>query len=357
MNMDYYYFEAEELAADDYFKEWVCSPTEASDQFWNGFLKEYPERYYQVEEGRLLVQALYKLGAEGGSHEQVSRIWNRIELSLSGVRRRTFRPGYWIGAASMILLLALVWYARVGQYDDVMAAAGDPDPAKWQTVANVTRTPAPVSLPDGSTVSLSADSKIQYPRQFGKNQRVVYLSGEAFFEVKRDTGRPFMVYANGLITRVLGTSFTVKALEDAPDVVVAVKSGRVSVYSAHAKSSDNKDPETKGLVLTANQKAVFERSSATLNKTLVDDPVIQATEGVRERFTYEDARAETVFGALARQYGIEVIYDEQIFKNCSLTVQLDDEDLFQKLEVICRVLDAKYKLIDARVVITGSGCY
>lgn len=63
-----------------------------------------------------------------------------------------------------------------------------------------------------------------------------------------------------------------------------------------------------------------------------------------------------MFEAIGSLYGIEVIYDEQMFKNCTLTVDLADETLYEKLEVICRVLEADYKLIDARVVITGKGC-
>jgi transmembrane sensor len=56
--MNYYQFTVEDFAADDTFKAWVCSPTPEADAFWQAFLKDYPERYYQVQEARELVVGL-----------------------------------------------------------------------------------------------------------------------------------------------------------------------------------------------------------------------------------------------------------------------------------------------------------
>ncbi|WP_332368633.1 DUF4974 domain-containing protein [Spirosoma telluris] len=73
-------------------------------------------------------------------------------------------------------------------------------------------------------------------------------------------------------------------------------------------------------------------------------------------FGFDDASAAQVFDAIERAYGIDVIFDEEVMRYCTLTLSLNDEDLFQKLDVICKVLDAHYKLIDAQVVIYSKGC-
>lgn len=359
--MDYYHFEAEDLAADDYFKGWVCAPDLASDLFWKTFLSEYPERYYQIEEARLLVLGLTKLEQDGGEGEQVNRIWTKIEGSLGTSSFKRFvneRKISWILAASVLLLSGIGWVLKSQGWfhADAMHVAGIFANEKWVTAVTDKMEVRTVVLPDGSRVELKPGSSLRYPQNYGTHQRTVYLKGEGFFEVRKNPEMPFRVYANGLVTRVLGTSFNVQARDHDPNVTVAVRSGRVSVYSDQGRDKDTKDPETKGLVLTANQQAIYRRASATLNKTLVADPVVQIPKENQTKFVFEDASAAVVFDALEVLYGIEVSYDGESLKDCRLTIHLDDENLFQKLEVICKVLEVDYKLIDAQVIIYGSGC-
>jgi len=63
-----------------------------------------------------------------------------------------------------------------------------------------------------------------------------------------------------------------------------------------------------------------------------------------------------VFNALTNAYGIEIIYDADVMKNCYLTASLDDEPLFEKLNMICRTLDAQYEQMDGKLIISSKGC-
>ncbi|CAG5016935.1 hypothetical protein DYBT9275_05667 [Dyadobacter sp. CECT 9275] len=360
--MDYYQFEAEDLAADDYFKEWVCSPDEESDAFWNSFLRDYPERYYHIEEGRQLVLGLSGLDPVLVPSEQLSRIWSRVEATVSGpslLDGRGSRRIIWTVAASILLVLGIgwTWLSRGLLGDDAPAGAVLSDSGAWVETVSGRNDEHALLLPDGSRVRLGSASKLRYPKQFDGDRREVYLTGEAFFEVTKNPKRPFLVYANGLVTKVLGTSFSIQARDHEPEVTVAVKTGRVSVYSARSPEKSNRDPETRGIVLMPNQKAVYLRETSTLSKTLVEKPEMQIHQSsAQARFVFEDAPAGRVFEALEKLYGVEVIFDEELLRNCTVTIDLDDEDLFQKLEVICRVLDLNYKLIDAQVIIYGNGC-
>ncbi len=359
--MNYYQFSAEDFAADDYFKEWVCSPDSGSDAFWEAFLRDYPEKYYALQEGRELVEGLQQLHSAKSYDDQLTRIWMRIEDSASGHQKR-FRSGrrhtlLWKAAAAVALLLAMGWLVD-GRFRKSAFTTGHPetssDAVAWKEVSNEAAHPHTIALPDGSEVILEKNSRIRYLHEFGDSLREVHLTGEAFFEVRKDPSKPFLVHANGLITKVLGTSFAVQARDSDPNVTVSVKTGRVSVYPG--KSIPAADPEAKGIVLTPNQKAVFRRDKETLSKTLVDRPTMLTEDKLRPAFVFEEAPASRVFDALSRLYGIEVLYDEELMKSCSLTLNLSDEDLFQKLEVICKVLEAKYKLIDAQVIIYSNGC-
>ena len=87
-----------------------------------------------------------------------------------------------------------------------------------------------IVLKDNSHVTLNSKSKISYPNLFQYN-RNIRLEGEAFFEVAKNPDQPFFVYANGLVTKVLGTSFIISAFETEKDVKVVVKTGKVSVFA------------------------------------------------------------------------------------------------------------------------------
>jgi transmembrane sensor len=358
--MDYYQFTAEDFAADDYFKEWVCSPKADSDAFWRDFLRECPERYYQVEEARRLILGLSQLVPAPQVSQSVPLIWARIEDSLQ-VHSTPGKYTQWRWYTGMLSIAAVLsvlvgagwlWWSRASlpAHSEVVNVAS----AEWTEAVNEADKTMLLQLSDGSIVKLEKNSRLKYPAEFGDSKREVHLEGGAFFEVQKNPKRPFLVFANGLVTRVLGTSFHVKAYQKDPNVTVAVRSGRVSVYADHRDTQQ--DPEAKGVVLTPNQQAVFQRNKAIISKIVVESPILLLPPSEVARFVFEEAPATEVFAALEKSYGIEVVFDEEVLKECTLTINLTDENLFQKLEVICKVLDARYKLIDGQVIIYSKGC-
>ena len=359
--MDYYQFTAEDFAVDDYFKEWVLTPTPRSEAFWREFLAEYPERYYQVEEARRLVEGLGTLHQDVLSATQVDHVWTRIEGTLATMEQESSgrwlsRQQFWQLAASVALLLALGWMLRSYRQTNQprLASNASSQQQEWIEAVNAADKMMQLQLSDGSSIQLGKNSRLKYPKNFTGPTREVHLTGEAFFDIHKNPKKPFLVYTNGLITKVLGTSFHVRAPLYSPNVTVSVKSGRVSVYAD--KSSPSQDPEAEGVVLTPNQKAVFQRQAATISKSLVEKPILLIPKTQKNLFAFEEASAHYVFESLEKAYGIDVVFDEELLRNCSLTVNLTEEDLYQKLKVICKVLGAEYKLIDGQVIIYSKGC-
>ncbi len=305
-----------------------------------------------------LVAGLQRLPYDARIGQQADKLWDRIEKTIEPGRSLSPSLLRYLSVAATILLLAGVgwWWQQSGASRTGEEAARVDSSimgSDWEEAINNTPGTMRLLLSDGSVVILEKDSRLRYRREFNDTIRTSYLVGEAFFSVQKDARRPFMVYANGLVTKVLGTSFSIRARERDPDVTVSVKTGRVSVYSE--KTTARKDPEAGGIILSPNQKAVYKIGRETLSKTLVENPlVLQNTPPVS--FAFEAAPAGKVFETLERVYGIEVLFDEELFKDCSLTIDLTHEDLYQKLEVICKVLEASYKLVDAQVIIYGSGC-
>jgi len=128
-----------------------------------------------------------------------------------------------------------------------------------------------VVLQDGSSVWLQPGGELRYAKKFG-DKREVFLSGEAFFDVKKDAARPFLVYADEVTTRVLGTSFRI-ANTAGKEVVVAVKTGKVSVFT---KTDGNKFQNTNSqeITLTPNQQAIYKRSERIVVKKVVEKPEV-----------------------------------------------------------------------------------
>lgn len=219
-------------------------------------------------------------------------------------------------------------------------------------VENNTATPALVALPDGSHITLQPRSKLRYLSAFDASQREVFLEGQAFFEVHRDVNRPFLVYTGEVVTRVLGTSFTVKAMPFSDNIIVAVKTGKVSVYTRdEIKQSLDKKNET---ILVPNQQAVYNRQENKVSRTLVEVPQPVIEEVVKMHF--DDAPVAEIFEALSRIYGVEVVYDANTLSKCTLTTSVLNGGIFNRLDIICKAIGATYTVEETRIRIEASGC-
>jgi len=214
-------------------------------------------------------------------------------------------------------------------------------------------------LPDQSVVELAPDSRIAYPNNFDSNNtRDVYLSGEAFFKVTKNPARPFRVFANEIVTKVLGTSFIVRSFEADTVIQVTVKTGKVSVYSQANKTKlDDSSSQYSGIILTPNQELVYKRLEQQFQKSLLANPAeIIPRGGDQENMVYDEAPLEKVFGQLGKNYGINIVYDVELLKKCTVTADLRNESFYRKLDLICKAIGADYEIIDGQIVIVTKGC-
>lgn len=224
-------------------------------------------------------------------------------------------------------------------------------------VFNAENLPRQISLADGSTVILQPQSEIHYNKKFTDEIREVHLRGEAFFNVKPDPRRPFMVYANEVVTRVLGTSFKIRAYENDQEITVAVKTGKVSVYATRKMTSGtNKVFESKEVILTPNQQMVYNRYKEVVSKQLVAKPEIVLPNSNLFRMQFENADVTEIFEVLKENYGVEIRYDKNILDHCKLTTSMSDEGLYERIEVICKAIGASYSISDAVITIRSNGC-
>lgn len=110
------------------------------------------------------------------------------------------------------------------------------------------------------------------------------------------------------------------------------------------------------MVLTPNQKAVYVASAQTLTKTLAEVPVIVFQEELKGRFAFDGEPAGSIFKALEKAYGIPIHFDETALKECFVTLPFREEPFYQKLDILCRTINASYKVTDDGVIIQSGGC-
>ncbi|MFC0186596.1 protein of unknown function [Pseudarcicella hirudinis] len=363
--MKYKYFNTNDFLGDDLLIRWALF--NESDAFWQQFMEMNPDRKEFIDEAKQLILQIHLAENEANPSLNKEEIWARLKEQIDKPEesktellreRKVFRFPVWQWAASISVIIGLSTYFlffrtdKKIDYQDLTSIAKD----RYQLIEKINTgdSPLKVMLEDSSFIVLGKNSKISYPVHFQTGKREVYLSGEAFFEVAKNAQKPFYVYSNELITRVLGTSFTIKANESEDKITVDVKTGKVSVFK-HNKINLI-DPETRGLVLLPNQKALFDRANENLDRRLVEIPMPVKPLTARESKYFEDVPATHLLSTLENTYGIKIIYNEETLSKCIITTTLNNESLYEILDVVCNTIGATYKEVDAQIIIESNGC-
>ncbi len=354
-------YRLEDFVNDDDFIRWVNIPDEPKDLFWTEFLMSYPEQSGTLQKARQVVCAMRDSTFVPHTLEMEDEIWESIKTSTEAqpVNQLSRPATAWLWrsvAAAVILAVFFAGWIKLGKetfpppgpYFSLDEKSGD----ACKSVHNKGRETLSVTLPDSSIVRLSPNARLKFPLEFTGKQRQVAVSGEAFFDVRHYSNFPFVVYAGEVVTKVLGTSFVVNA--NSANVTVSVKTGQVSVYTI--KDAQFTNPEARGLILKPNQQAAYNKASEVLAKSLVNAPEPILAKENRADFNFVNAPVSRVFDAIEATYGIEIVYDKETLEACRLYSSLGNEDLFEKLEIICEAIDASYKVIDARIIIQGKKC-
>ncbi len=150
---------------------------------------------------------------EFASEPRVRPLWRKVALIASGI------------AAAIAVIVGLNWNQKLlpGWFGH-RSLINQVEQSDWTQYANETGKPRDIRLPDGSRVVLSPNAQLAVHKSFNKKNRDVRLLGEASFNVHRDPGRPFLVYSGDIITKVLGTTFKIRAGDPSQPIQVTVQS-------------------------------------------------------------------------------------------------------------------------------------
>ena len=363
---NYHLYEVTDFVVDEDFMRWVYGSNADDELFWSSWLKQNPGKQLAVAEARQLLLSLrikpekvnnYMIAAE------VEKLLSAIKEPEENKYRISTVRKWWYAAACLIILagagLTGIYYTKQESsaarfnYKNITASK------HLLEQINTSGKLMKVVLPDRSIVTLSPNSRISYQNGFDSvSTRDVYLSGEAFFEVTKDGLHPFRVFANEIITKVLGTSFRITSFDNEKEIQVTVRTGKVSVYSQRNTDNEKTTAANKldGIIITPNQHLVYKKEQQQFEKELLEKPVIIAADITPQTMIYEEAPLIKVLKDIKKAYGITIIYDADLLKNCTLTADLSNEALYTKLNLICKAIGGWYEVVDAQVVIRAGGC-
>ena len=202
-------------------------------------------------------------------------------------------------------------------------------------------------LSDGTKVWLNAESELDFPVDFVGKERVVRLKGEAYFEVKPDAAHPFIVETRGVRTRVLGTSFNIKAYDNEESIFTTLLTGKVKVSAI--------GEENESVVLTPGMQSEWQENGQKMSVKKVNAENFTAWR--QGAFMFDNENIMVVTRVLERWYGLKFIYNENVHEHTFSGRLSKDEPLESILETLTFTGGPQFKIEKDVVYIILSSTY
>lgn len=283
---------------------------------------------------------VWKLTSEEKSPPNPENVYARIDAQIE--KEKSFSIGrqpYTAVAAVITLLLVastLVWNYRQLTHENQL----------WQEVQTLKGEQRQLQLSDGTLIYLNTESSIQYPEVFEGNERRVILDGEAFFDVARDTLKPFIISLPEGGIQVLGTSFNVKAYADDSKIETTVSSGKVAFLKP--------DENSLSTFIQPNEKLSYTKKDKSITKEQTE--VEHSLAWMNNKIVFQAQSLEEIAEALEHYFEIEIYFQNEQLRNCTLTGSFHKDSYQDILNTLAMTNTFTYKAEGKRITLYGKGC-
>lgn len=196
-------------------------------------------------------------------------------------------------------------------------------------------------LEDGSRVWLNAETELRFPIAFGNDERRIFLKGEAYFEVAKDSRRPFIVSVNGVDVTALGTEFNIAAVQGEDEVFTTLVNGSVRVMNA------------KGVdcLLNPAEQAICKKDEAEIGVQKVNTALY--TSWKDGYYAFDRQPLDEIMRTLSRWYDIEVVFADAEVEKLRFSGRLKRyEDITNLLTMIKLTNDVNFKIEEQTIIVS-----
>jgi ferric-dicitrate binding protein FerR (iron transport regulator) len=288
------------------------------------------------------------------------------EYLADPVPRRRVVSIFWTSAAA-VLLLGICLYAWKLNRPPV---AGAPIATLlWLQKTTRPTKKSVITLSDGTVVTLNSATTLRYPDHFGDTGREVYLDGEAYFDVAKDASHPFIIHANRMNIRVLGTSFNVKSYQNEVLSEATLIKGSIEV-TLNDRPSDRIILKPKEKLVVQNNPALVKSTNvstiragndtagrstryALTNLTYFPNPdkTVIETSWVENKLVFSDKEFVELSGQLERWYGVHIEFGNDRVRGYRFTGLFEKETLRQALDALKMIEHFNYRITDSTIYI------
>lgn len=265
----------------------------------------------------------------------VDKAWSNFQSLVQETKPKskiyTFRPFLKVAAAILITVsLSLIFFNSWNTQE-------------YETGIGET---LEVILEDKSVILLNESSTLSISKVFNEEDRLVQFSGEAYFDIARDTERPFIIESKVSRITVLGTSFNVDARPGVETIQVDVTSGRVSL-SEIGKEEDQ-------IFLTEGMRGILDITNRELvSKTYSNENFLSWSSNTLE---FKDLKMEEVIEDISKHFNTEITINNEAILNCNFTSTFTQPTIEEVLKVMTLTLDLSYDKSGEEYVLGGKGC-
>jgi ferric-dicitrate binding protein FerR (iron transport regulator) len=338
------------------------------------YLQEHPEWQYSVEQvGRIWETNDSVSCNDDDFHQHLTRMErNGVDTAIFSqsqpqvVSLDTGGKRKWLAAilvaASIIAAIAMWFMLRPSPQ---LVAASGTSFANTNVIVTEKADRRKMVLPDGTQVWLNAESKLEYSPGFGKSNRQVTLSGEAYFDVVKNTDLPFTIETNKIHIKVTGTAFNVRAYPGEKISETSIIRGKVEV-TVNARPDEKYILKRNEKLVVRDEPVVYTGTSAVADKKPVNAPLIQVgyvnyvendsaaveTSWVYDRLVFDEESMENIALKMERWYGVKIkITDPQLAAQ-QLTYTIKKETVSQALHNMQYALRFHYSINGELITIT-----
>lgn len=375
---DYQYYTVNDFIDDVGFRNYVLRKNATDIAFWGQWIAENAHKKELIAEAEKLVLLFAAQTppfpnnrdastlSDTETSQEWQKLWSRIETQqqetaveqpilepvlepIKGVKNRWL----WAAAASVALLATAFLFFKKNlppQYPSISEAKTDTfKVGKEKTATTIDfsghtetsiKTPfgktQQVTLPDGSTVLLNANSQLRFSKNWSKTEaRMVWLNGEAEFLVKhydlpQGSAQKFIVHTEGVKVEVIGTRFNLMSRGE---------KCKLALYEGKVELQLTKHPEQENIAITPNEVVQVDNGAVVRIIPIKKVEVYQAW--TKQHFEFDDTPLSEVALLVENTYGVKFVFKEEALKNKRLTASIPDDDVAVLVKVICQIFNIK----------------